>query len=42
MRGSAIMEGYWVFHDSEYARFPHMQALHKVSSMLKYGLIMLE
>ena len=38
----AIMEGYWVFQNSEYARFLHMQVLHKVSSMPKYDWTMLE
>ena len=33
MRRDAIMEGLWIFQDSEYARFLHMQALHKVLNM---------
>ena len=30
MRGDAIIEGFWIFQDSEYARFLRTQALHKV------------
>ena len=30
MRQDAIMEGFWMFQNSEYARYLHMQALHKV------------
>ena len=40
MRRDAIMKGFWNFEDSEYARFLHMQALHKVLNMLEYGWIM--
>ena len=29
MHRDAIMEGFWIFQDSEYARFLHMQALQK-------------
>ena len=29
----AIMEGFWIFQNSEYARFQGMQALHKVLNM---------
>ena len=32
-----IMEGFWIFQDSEYVRFLHMQALHKVLNMPEYG-----
>ena len=32
-----IMEDFKIFQDSEYARFLHMQVLHKVLSMPKYG-----
>ena len=31
------MEGYWIFQDSEYVKFLHMQALHKVLNMPEYG-----
>ena len=30
MRRDAIMEEFWIFQDSEYARFLQMQALRKV------------
>ena len=30
MRGDAITEAFWIFQDSEYARFLRMQALHEV------------
>ena len=33
MRQNAIMEGLWIFQDSEYARFLNMQVLHKVLDM---------
>ena len=33
MRPDAIMQEFWIFQDSEYARFLHMQALHKVLNM---------
>ena len=42
MREDAIMEGFWAFQDSEYARFLHMQALHKVLSMPEYDWMMPE
>ena len=32
-----IMEEFWIFQDSAYARFVHMQALHKVPNMPEYG-----
>ena len=41
MRGDAIVEGFWIFHYSEYAKFQHMQLLRKVPNMPKYGWIML-
>ena len=34
-----IMEGFWVFHDFEYADFLRMQALRKVLNMPGYGWI---
>ena len=37
MRQDAIMEEFCIFQESEYARFLHMQALHKVLHMPKYG-----
>ena len=37
MRRNAIMERFWIFQDSEYARVLHMQALHKVLNMPEYG-----
>ena len=36
----AIMEEFWIFQDSEYAKFLHMQALRKVLNMPEYGWIM--
>ena len=33
MRRHAIMEWFWIFQDSECARFLHMQALHKFLNM---------
>ena len=32
-----IMEEFWIFQDSEKVRFLHMQELHKVLNMPKYG-----
>ena len=37
MRLNAIMEEFWIFEDSEYTRFLHMQALYKVLNVLEYG-----
>ena len=36
MRRDAIVEGFWIFQDSEYARFLRMQVLYKVLSMPEY------
>ena len=36
MRRDAIMEGFWISQDSEYARFLQMQASHKVLNMSEY------
>ena len=36
----AIMEGFWIFQDSEYPRFLLIQALLKVLNMPEYGWIM--
>ena len=36
MRRDAIVEGFWIFQDSEYARFLLMQVLYKVLSMSEY------
>ena len=40
IRQDAIMEEFWVFQDSEYATFPHMQALHNFLNMPENGWIM--
>ena len=40
MRQDAIMEGFWIFQVSLYARFLHMQALHEIYNMSQYGWIM--
>ena len=40
MRQDAILEGFWIFQNSKYARFPNMQALHKVLNMPESGWIM--
>ena len=37
MRRDAIMKGFWIFHDSKYAWFLHMQGLYKVLNMPEYG-----
>ena len=37
MRPEAIMEGFWLFQDSEYAAFLCVQVLHKVLNMPEYG-----
>ena len=42
MRRNAITEGLWIFQDSEYAKFLHMQALHKILNMPEYGWIIPE
>ena len=34
------MEGFWIFQDPEYARFLHIQGLHKVMNMPEHGWIM--
>ena len=39
MRRDAIMEGFWILKDSEYARFLRMQVLQKVLNMPEYGWI---
>ena len=36
MRRDAIIEGFWIFPDSEYARFMRMQVLHKVVNIPEY------
>ena len=36
MRQDAIMKGFCIFQEFEYARFLHMQAMHKVLNMSKY------
>ena len=38
--GNTIIEEFWIFHDSEYAKFLHMQTLHEVHNMPEYGWIM--
>ena len=40
MRRDAIMEGFWIFQDSEYPGFLRMQVLHNVLNMAEYGWIM--
>ena len=42
MHWDAITEWFWIFQDSEYARFLHMQELHKVVNMPGYGQIIPE
>ena len=37
MRQDAIIEDFWIRQDSEYVRFVHMQALHKVLNVPEYG-----
>ena len=37
MRRDAIMEEFCIFQEFEYARFLHIQALHKVLNMPEYG-----
>ena len=37
MPEDAIMEGFWIFQDSEYTRFRQMQVLHKVLNMPEHG-----
>ena len=37
MRRDAIMEGFWIFLYSKYARFLRMQVLYKVLNMPEYG-----
>ena len=37
MRRNAIMEGFWIIQNSEYAKILHMQGLHKVLNMAEYG-----
>ena len=36
MRRDAIIEEFWIFPDSEYARFMRMQVLHKVVNIPEY------
>ena len=31
---NAIIEGFWIFQDSQYARFLYMQELHKVLNVM--------
>ena len=37
MSRDAIMEGFWIFQDSEYTRFLSIPKLHKVLNMPEYG-----
>ena len=37
MRQDTIMQEFWIFQDSKYARFLHMQVLHKILNMPEYG-----
>ena len=41
MYGEVIMEGFWIYQDSYYARFLRMQALHEVLNMPEYRWMML-
>ena len=41
-RRDAIMEGFWIFQDSKYAKFLHMRELHKVLNMYEYGWVISE
>ena len=36
MHQDAIMEEFWILHDSEYVRFLQMQALHKMNNALSW------
>ena len=40
MRGDANMEGFWIFQDSEYVSFLHLEALHKVDSVEQLGVFL--
>ena len=40
MSWDAIMEEFWIFQDSEYGMFLHIQALHKALNMPEYDWIM--
>ena len=40
MRRDAVMEGFLIFQDSEYARFLRMQVFNRVLNMPKYGSMM--
>ena len=42
MHWDAIMEWFWIFKDSKYARFLHTQTLHKVLNVPEYGWIIPE
>ena len=42
MHWNVIMEGLWIFQDSEYDKILHMQALQKVLNMSEYRWIMPE
>ena len=37
MRWDVIMEGVWIFQDSEYTKFLHMRGLDNVLNMPEYG-----
>ena len=37
MRRDAVIEGFWKLKNSEYAKFLHVQALHWVLNIPKYG-----
>ena len=39
VRRDAILEKFWIFQGSQYARFLYMQALQKVLNMPEYGWI---
>ena len=42
MSRDPVTERFWIFQDSRYTRFLHMQALHNVPNMLEYGYIIHE
>ena len=42
MLRDAVIEDFWIFQDSKYTRFLHMQGLQKVLNMAEYNWIMSE
>ena len=37
MRRDAVMEDFWIFQDSKYARVTNIKVLHKVLNLPGYG-----